>query len=271
MMTHQEIFDAKYKTLQEEAGPDDNGYGTLVYALQETFEQAGFAITGSELAGQFHSQIVMMIGQTDLTQIARGFISAFTVGRKDWPHFSLRNIVAGECGWGYRVYQSPSISFTTSYDEQIDRELKKKSIRRGSKAYTAFCAEHADNVAVKMRHDAQQAVEAKQQELEQEIERLKAENEKGIAAANHLRRAVYIIRAFMKISNATDEWDVLPELEQRANLLERGVEARRSNMFKTTQHLERTDLDQLVTLSVENTKDAKKIWAARSQPELEKS
>ena len=252
-MNYQEKFQSYLQ--KHEPEPGENRYGQLVYALQDVFEDAGFAITGDELARAFHNQIVSMIGETDLTTIGRGFISAFTINRNNWASPDIQLIIDGECRWrsrdSIRIHGGLLLAWQQQLDtkKQQQEQRDEKKLQRRGKRWTNFLTPLAAQAAPKMREEAEKAIAERRAEVEQEITVLKTNNQKAELTEAHWLRGVYICKAFTKISDAKDEWGIIEELNRRANLIR--------------QRFEDIDPDEIVAHSVLMMPDLKALWEAR--------
>lgn len=267
-MNYQEKFESYLEQMKStERGA--NGYGQLVYALQAVFEDAQIYITGDELARAFHNQIVSQIGQTDLTTIGRGFISAFTINRNNWASHDIQLIIDGECRWRHRdsvrIHGGTLLAWQQSFDtaKQQKEDNDGKKLQRRGKRWTDWITLKAKQAAPTMRAAAEKAIAERQAEIEQEITELNVNHKKAEATEAHWLRGVYICKAFTKISEAEDEWDIIEELERRANLIRRGITGRRTNAHKMTQHVGEINPDDVVTNSVLMMRDLKALWEAR--------
>ena len=266
MKTNQEIYEQEYERLRK-PGDDQNEYGLLVYSLEHVFKLAGYDITGKELAGSYHNQIVGMIGQSDLNKICQGFIVNFTVGDQLWPPYELKKIVEGELGYSYELTRVPTISSGTLYgwERQVNESLKagtngKRIMRRG-KRYEAWIAEKAEKACPYMLASTKEVIADHSQRVASFVRNVDKEDHMAYEAIAHYECTVYVIKAFIDVSGAEDKWGIVDGFERKIGLLARGLAARN----KSREYLETKEYtpEQVLDASLNGT--LKVLWDHYSQ------
>ncbi len=230
-MTNQELYDQEYSKLNK-TNTGQNGYGLLVYSLEAVLKQAGHDITGKELAGQYHNQVVGMIEQDDFNKICQGFIANFTMGTSIWPPYALKRVADGNLGYNYELSQTPTIGAFTILEWQKEASASLKAGTNGKrimcrgKRYQAWIADKAMKACPKMLEVAADAVVSHSQKIADFIEEAGKEDALALETIAHYERTLYVIKAFMDVSEAEDEWGIVSGFEEKIKILKDGLMAR---------------------------------------------
>ncbi len=266
MKNNQELYEQEYEQLRK---PDDgqNEYGLLVYSLEYVFKQAGYDITGKELAGSYHNQIVGMIGQSDFDKICQGFVANFTVGNQSWPPYELRNIVEGDLGYNYELARVPTIGSHTlfGWQRQVEDSLKagingKRIMRRG-KRYEAWIAGKAEKACPNMLESTKEVIFEHSQRIADFIKNADKEDALAYETIAHYERTVYVIKAFIDVSGAKDKWGIVDEFERKIKILGDGLMAR--NVSRVFLEQKEYTPEQVLDASLNGT--LKVLWDHYSQ------
>lgn len=229
---YQRLFEQEYGRLKS-LDNGQNDYGLLVYSLQKVFEQVDYDITGDELAGSYHNQIVGMIGECDFQKICQGFIWNFTMGGQVWPPYSLQRIVDGELNYGYELSCLPTISVYKihSWTQEANKALKigvngKQIVRRG-KRYQDWLCDKSLKACKLMLEAAGEAVSKRSRKMANYIEEAKSEDVLAVEVIARCNRTLYILDAFRTVGSAEDRWGVANKFQERVAILEKGLASRK--------------------------------------------
>lgn len=240
-MTNQELFTQEYSKLNQ-TNTDQNEYGMLVYSLEAVFKNAGYAISGKELAGSFHSQIVGMIGQSDFNKICRGFIANFTMITSTWPPYALKDVVEGNLNYNYELSRTPTIGafLLSNWQKQVAVSLKKgadgKRIMRRGKRYETWLNEKSEKACPAMLEATHEVMAERTKKIVEFLEDAEKDDISAREMIAHYERTVYVINAFIAVSNAEDKWEIVQGFEEKIGLLRKGLEKRdRSREYLVTK------------------------------------
>lgn len=240
-MTNQELFTQEYSKLNQ-TNTDQNGYGLLVYSLEAVFKNAGYAISGKELAGSFHSQIVGMIGQSDFNKICQGFIANFTMHTSSWPPYALKDVVEGNLNYNYELSRTPTIGafLLSNWQKQVAVSLKKgadgKRIMRRGKRYETWLNEKSEKACPAMLEATHEVMAERTKKIVEFLEDAEKDDISAREMIAYYERTVYVINAFMAVSDAEaeDKWGIVQGFEGKIGLLRKGLAAR----SKSREYLE---------------------------------
>lgn len=230
-MTNQKLFEQAYERLRR---PEDgqNEYGLLVYSLEAVFKNAGYAITGKELAGAYHNQIVGMIGQSDFNKICQGFIANFTMNTSVWPPYALKDVVEGNLNYNYELSRTPTLGafLLSNWQKQATASLKegtngKRIMRRGER-YQTWLKEKSEKACPAMLKATHGVVAERAQKIAEFLEEAEKDDTSAREMITHYERTVYVITAFMAVSDAEDKWGIIQGFEKKIELLRKGLAAR---------------------------------------------
>lgn len=270
MIVNQKLYEQEYARLKS-LDNGQNDYGLLVYSLQKVFEQAGYDITGDELAGSYHNQIVGMIGECDFQKICQGFIRNFTIGGQNWPPYSLHRVIDGVLHYGYELSCLPTISVYKiySWSNEAGKALKagkdgKRIIRKGIR-YQAWLRNKSPKVCKAMLEAAKEAVRERLQKMANYIEEARMEDAQALEVVDYCNRTLYVISAFMQIGLAEDRWGVADKFQERAGILEKGLASRK----KSYEYLEmkKYNLGDIVESSVQGV--LRDLWQISKELDMQ--
>jgi hypothetical protein len=258
MNNYQEVFNEAYDNLSEET---HGRYGRLVYALEATFQAAGYTITGAELAGDWHNYVCGYIGITDLATIAKGFVSH--AAEPPRLPYELEKVAAGELKYDSYLYSGSIFrpEILAGYGYQIDTQLKKDGIRRKTKPYNAFIKAEAAQVGNAMRLDAQTGLE---RHLAVKADYLKAEMELNLQAVEYIieiNRLIEVIAAFTVIGALSTTASIRNKLDAFVAKIYAGIARRESVMGALASQVH--DLDTMITeaVSAPRYSDLAALWS----------
>lgn len=275
MKTNQELYDQEYERLRK---PDDeqNEYGLLVYSLEAVFKQAGYDIPGKELAGAYHNQIVGMIGQSDFNKICQGFIANFTMGTSIWPPYALKKVIEGDLGYNYELSRTPMLGafLLSNWQEQVNASLKKgtdgKRIMRRGKRYQAWLKEKAGPVCPTMLEATLEVMTERSRKIAKFLEDAEKDDVAAREVIVHCERTIYVINAFIAVSDAEDKWEIVQGCVEKIGLLRRGLDARDKSReyLETKEHTSEEILD--ASLQDGALKDLLDVYLGRNDDNTER-
>ena len=197
-VNYQEKYNYVHKCLSADKYADYNEYTRLVKSLAACFGIAGYKVSGNELAGSYHNQIVGCVDRTkDICEMARSFVS-WCRPEGGYRNFTIEAIIKGEIRVYYNDYHKHfSIASLLS---MVNDHLKTNKIRRNTKRYRQWIAKNSAKVYAYLQNDAKEALVVYRARRDKFVAKIQAENEEGVEYVCHLNKMIYIISAFEAVT-----------------------------------------------------------------------
>lgn len=234
-MNYEQVFQDEYTRQCKIEGDEGNGYKELCLACEEAFKAAGFDIPGNDLHRKYHNYIVSSVRNFEtLSDVAKSFLGWIREPDSSQRSYLTNQVIKGEFPrWLFDRGPKVSIVYVQS---EINRALKEKRIRRGTKRYNELIQAKAESVIGYMLEAARIAIADYRAKVEKEAEAVEKENREAESYLAHLVNLIQVVKAFRKVGNCQD---YRPEIEgflaEEHKAIRKGLESRRESLrfYKT--------------------------------------